>query len=194
MKDKILMIVFVLVLGSILTAALLAVNYVTTPVIQKNEEIATKSSILAALNIPFNSQNVEEVFADNVMQREQNGTTYYLTKEDTVAFPYSGSGLWGPIEGIIAIQPDFQRLEGITISRQEETPGLGSRITEAEYLMQFEGKRFTEGLKLVQPGRADRDNEIDSITGATMTTDAFINILNENIREAVPAIAEGEGR
>ncbi len=194
MKDKILMIVFVLVLGSILTAALLAVNYVTTPVIEKNEEIATKSSILAALNIPFNSQNVEEVFADNVMQREQNGTTYYLTKEDTVAFPYSGSGLWGPIEGIIAIQPDFQRLEGITISRQEETPGLGSRITEAAYLAQFQDKRFTEGLKLVQPGRADRDNEIDSITGATMTTDAFIKILNENIRQAVPAIAEGEGR
>jgi Na+-transporting NADH:ubiquinone oxidoreductase subunit C len=194
MKDKILMIVFVLVLGSILTAALLAVNYVTTPVIQKNEEIATKSSILEALNIPFNSQNVEEVFADNVMQREQNGTTYYLTKEDTVAFPYSGSGLWGPIEGIIAIQPDFQRLEGITISRQEETPGLGSRITEAAYLAQFQDKRFTEGLKLVQPGRADRDNEIDSITGATMTTDAFIKILNENIRQAVPAIAEGEGR
>jgi Na+-transporting NADH:ubiquinone oxidoreductase subunit C len=194
MKDKILMIVFVLVLGSILTAALLAVNYVTTPVIQKNEEIATKSSILEALNIPFNSQNVEEVFADNVMQREQNGTTYYLTKEDTVAFPYSGSGLWGPIEGIIAIQPDFQRLEGITISRQEETPGLGSRITEAAYLAQFQDKRFTEGLKLVQPGRADRDNEIDSITGATMTTDAFIKILNENIRKAVPAIAEGEGR
>jgi len=194
MKDKILMIVFVLVLGSILTAALLAVNYVTTPVIEKNEEIATKSSILAALNIPFNSQNVEAVFADNVMQREQNGTTYYLTKEDTVAFPYSGSGLWGPIEGIIAIQPDFQRLEGITISRQEETPGLGSRITEAAYLAQFQDKRFTEGLKLVQPGRADRDNEIDSITGATMTTDAFIKILNENIRQAVPAIAEGEGR
>jgi Na+-transporting NADH:ubiquinone oxidoreductase subunit C len=194
MKDKILMIVFVLVLGSILTAALVAVNYLTTPLIEKNEEIAAKTSILKALNIPFAPENVEETFSNNVEQRQQNGTTYYVTKEQTIAFPYSGSGLWGPIEGIIAIQPDFERLKGITISRQEETPGLGSRITEAEYLAQFEGKRFSGGLKLVQPGRSSADNEIDSITGATMTTEAFVKILNEDIQETVPAIAEGESR
>jgi len=192
MKDKILMIVFVLVLGSILTAALMAVNYLTTPVIEKNEEIAIKSSILKALNISFEPDEVEETFSNNVERRQQNGTTYYVAEDGDIAFPYSGSGLWGPIEGVIAIQPNFETLEGITISRQEETPGLGSRITEAEYLAQFEGKRFTEGLKLVQPGRSSADNEVDSITGATMTTDAFVKILNENLRETVPAIAEGE--
>jgi Na+-transporting NADH:ubiquinone oxidoreductase subunit C len=194
MKDKILMIVFVLVLGSILTAALVAVNYVTTPVIERNEEIATKSSILRALNIRFDPENVEEVFAANVEAKQQNGTTYYLTKEENIAFPYAGSGLWGPIEGIIAIQPDFQRLKGITIIRQEETPGLGSRITEADYLAQFEGKRFTDGLKMVQPGRSGADNEIDSITGATMTSDAFISIINENLEEVMPVIRQGEGQ
>jgi len=192
MKDKILMIVFVLVLGSILTAALMAVNYLTTPVIEKNEEIAIKSSILKALSISFEPDEVEETFSNNVERRQQNGTTYYVAEDGDIAFPYSGSGLWGPIEGVIAIQPNFETLEGITISRQEETPGLGSRITEAEYLAQFEGKRFTEGLKLVQPGRSSADNEVDSITGATMTTDAFVKILNENLRETVPAIAEGE--
>jgi Na+-transporting NADH:ubiquinone oxidoreductase subunit C len=194
MKDKILMIVFVLVLGSILTAALVAVNYVTTPVIERNEEIATKSSILRALNIRFDPENVEEVFAANVEVKQQNGTIYYLTKEDNIAFPYAGSGLWGPIEGIIAIQPDFQRLKGITIIRQEETPGLGSRITEADYLAQFEGKRFTDGLEMVQPGRSGADNEIDSITGATMTSDAFISIINENLEEVMPVIRQGEGQ
>lgn len=192
MKDKILMIVFVLVLGSILTAALVAVNYFTSPVIVKNEQIATKSSILRALGISFEPGEVEEVFENNVERRETNGTTYFVAESGDIAFPYSGSGLWGPIEGIIAVQPNFQILEGITISRQEETPGLGSRITEPQYLAQFEGKRFSEGLKLVQPGRADRDNEIDSITGATMTADAFLKMLNENIRETVPAIREGE--
>jgi Na+-transporting NADH:ubiquinone oxidoreductase subunit C len=194
MKDKILMIVFVLVLGSTLTAALVAVNYLTTPVIAKNEEIATKSSILGALDIDFEPGAVEEAFANNVEQREQNETTYYVSEDGTIAFPYSGSGLWGPIEGILAIRPDFQRLAGITISRQEETPGLGSRITEPQYLAQFQGKRFTEGLELVQPGRSSADNQIDSITGATMTADAFVTLLNENIEETVPVIAEGEGQ
>ena len=194
MKDKILMIVFVLVLGSILTAALVAVNHVTTPVIEKNEQIATKSSILRALGISFEPGEVERVFAGNVEQLEEQGTTYYVAENGDIAFAYSGSGLWGPIEGIIAIQPNFQTLEGVTISRQEETPGLGSRITEVQYLAQFEGRRFTEGLRLVQPGRSSADNEIDSITGATMTARAFIQILNESIRETVPAIAGGEGQ
>jgi len=194
MKDKILMIVFVLVLGSILTAALVAVNFYTTPIIEKNEEIATKSSILKALNIPFNQGEVEQIFADNVDEKQKDGITYYVAKDNNIAFPYSGSGLWGPIEGIIAVQPDFERLQGITIIRQEETPGLGSRIGEAPYLAQFEGKRFSEGLKLVQPGRSSQDNEIDSITGATMTSDAFIAILNENLQEVMPAIKQGEGQ
>jgi len=194
MKDKILMIVFVLALGSILTAALVAVNYLTTPVIEKNEEIATKSSILKALSISFEPDQVEETFANKVKQRQRNGTTYYVAEDGNIAFPYSGSGLWGPIEGIVAIQPNFQTLEGVTISRQEETPGLGSRITEPQYLAQFEGKRFTEGLKLVQPGRSSADNQIDSITGATMTSEAFVKILNENIEETVPEIRQGESR
>ena len=194
MKDKILMIVFVLVLGSILTTALVAVNYVTTPVIEKNEEIATKSSILEALSISFAPGEVEEVFSANVERREQDGQGYYVAENGEIAFPYSGPGLWGPIEGIVAIRPNFETLAGVTISRQEETPGLGSRITETEYLEQFEGKRFADGLELVQPGRSSADNEIDSITGATMTANAFVKLLNENIMETVPVIAEGEGQ
>jgi Na+-transporting NADH:ubiquinone oxidoreductase subunit C len=194
MKDKILMIVFVLVLGSILTAALVAVNYYTTPVIEKNEEISTKSSILRALNIPFNRDSVEQVFAGNVTEKRQDGTTYYVAGNGDIAFPYSGSGLWGPIDGVIALQPDFATLEGITIIHQEETPGLGSRITEPAYLAQFVGKRITNGLVLVQPGRSTADNEIDSITGATMTSDAFIHILNQNLGQAVPEIRQGESK
>ena len=55
-------------------------------------------------------------------------------------------------------------------------------------------KRFGEGLKLVQPGRSSQDNEIDSITGATMTSDAFISIINKNLGEQVPVIKQGEGQ
>ena len=92
---------------------------------------------------------------------------------------------------------EMRRMKAAVVASapKERSFGLAfDQATEAAYLAQFQDKRFTEGLKLVQPGRADRDNEIDSITGATMTTDAFIKILNENIRKSVPAIAEGEGR
>ena len=49
MKEKFLMVLFVLVLGSILTTALIGVNGFTAPMIKKNVEIKLKSNVLAAL-------------------------------------------------------------------------------------------------------------------------------------------------
>ena len=192
MKDKILMVVFVLVLGSILTGVLVAVNFYTAPVIERNEEIRQKSSVLQAFAIPYTPGRVEEVFARNVEVQRQNGKTYYVGRDGDIAFPYTGSGLWGPIEGIVAIKPDFQTLTGVTVIQQEETPGLGGRIAGQPFLSEFEGKRFVPKLELVPAGRSRADNQIDSITGATLTSNAFIAILNENLGEYVPVIERGE--
>ena len=192
MKDKIMMLVFVLVLGTILTGILVAVNYYTTPVISRNEQREVQAGVLQALGIPFPEGEQERVFADSVKARQAGGKTYYVADGAGIAFPYSGSGLWGPINGIVALNPDLRTLKGITILHQEETPGLGSRITEAAYLDQFRGKDFSSGLKLTPPGKAKANNEIDAITGATLSPKAFLDILNANLRAALPAIREGE--
>jgi Na+-transporting NADH:ubiquinone oxidoreductase subunit C len=194
MKDKIMMLVFVLVLGTILTGILVAVNWYTTPVISKNEQREIQANILKALGIPFGEGEVEEVFARNVKAKESGGRTYYVAAGAGIAFPYSGSGLWGPINGIVALNPDLNTLKAVTIIHQEETPGLGSRITEQPYLDQFKGKDFTAGLKLVPQGRSSGANEIDAITGATLTPKAFLEILNASLRSAVPAVREGENK
>ena len=192
MKSRIMMIVFILVLGSILTAALVAVASYTTPIIQRNEALETRKSILEALEIPFGEDDVEEVFAGNVREKKADGIPYYAARSGDIAFDYAGPGLWGPIEGIIAVGPRFEALTGITIIRQEETPGLGSRIGESAYLDQFKARRFAGGLRLVAPGRSQADNEIDSITGATLSANAFIEILNDALERKVPVIQQGE--
>ena len=192
MKDKIMMLVFVLVLGTVLTGILVAVNYYTTPVISRNEQREVQAGVLRALGIPFPEGEQERVFADSVKARQAGGKTYYVADGAGIAFPYSGSGLWGPINGIVALNPDLRTLKGITILHQEETPGLGSRITEAAYLDQFRGKDFSSGLKLTPPGKAKANNEIDAITGATLSPKAFLDILNANLRAVLPAIREGE--
>lgn len=192
MRDKILMVVFVLVLGSILTSVLVLVSAWTAPVITRNEELAAKSSVLQALGIPYEEPEIQRAFAENVREKQADGRLYYVAGNRDVAFPYSGSGLWGPIEGVIALQPDLQTLRGVTISRQEETPGLGSRIGEEEYLAQFADKKVSRGLKLVPPGRSSADNEIDAITGATLTSVAFVGILNASLESALPSIRKGE--
>jgi Na+-transporting NADH:ubiquinone oxidoreductase subunit C len=152
MKDKIMMLVFVLVLGTILTAILVAVNYYTTPVISRNEQREVQAGVLQALGIPFAEEEAPQVFAGSVQTRQAGGRQYYLAAGGQVAFAYAGSGLWGPISGIVALNEDLQTLKGVTILHQEETPGLGSRIAEAAYLDQFRNKDFSAGLKLTPPG------------------------------------------
>ena len=192
MKDKIMMLVFVLVLGTILTGILVVVNWSTTPVISRNEQREIQANILKALGIPFAAGEEERVFAGQVKAKESSGKSYYVAEGAGVAFAYSGSGLWGPINGIVALNPDLASLKAVTVIHQEETPGLGDRIKEQAYLDQFRGKDFASGLKLMPPGKASAANEIDAITGATLTPKAFLQILNKNLAAAVPAIREGE--
>ena len=76
------------------------------------------------------------------------------------------------------MNPNLVDISGLTIMQQEETPGLGSRIAEDEYLRMFVGKRFAPALELVAPGKGSGDTQIDSIARATMSSKAFLDILN----------------
>jgi Na+-transporting NADH:ubiquinone oxidoreductase subunit NqrC len=99
-------------------------------------------------------------------------------------------GLWGPISGTIALTPDLQEIQGISIIHQEETPGLGSRIADAEFLDGFKGKKITNGLFVQPPGKDLADNEVHGITGATLSSKALEAILNSEIKRNLSAIKE----
>lgn len=183
MKEKISMLVFVIILGSISAGLLVGINNYTKPRVIKNNELKLKSSILDTFGMEYKEDTIEQVFSQNIETFQKNGVMFYKTKTNEIAFEYSGSGLWGPISGIIALKPDLETIEGIKIIHQEETPGLGGRISELEFLTQFKGKKIIPKLLIVPSGKATEKNEIDGITGATMTSKAFENILNKKLKE-----------
>jgi Na+-transporting NADH:ubiquinone oxidoreductase subunit C len=191
MKDRILMVIFILVLGSILTTALLAVNSYTTPIIEKNNEITIKQSVLNALEIAFSENETEDVFSQNIEITTREDKDFYVSKEGNIAFEYTGSGLWGPIEGVIGIKPDYETIKAVTIIRQEETPGLGGRISEQWFLDSFKDKKLVPNLLITAPGKASNINEVDGITGATMSVKAFEAILNAQYHEYISLIKAG---
>ncbi len=193
MKEKLKMILFVLVLGSVLSTALVSVNAYTTPLIEKNKVKKLRISILKALDIPYSKDKVNEVFSENVATKNQGKREFYVAKSNgDIAFEISGSGLWGPIRGIIALGPDLNTIKGITIIHQEETPGLGGRIAEADFLDKFKTKKVFPRLMIMPPGKASQNNEIDGITGATLSCKAFEEILNREIEKYVSVIKESK--
>jgi Na+-transporting NADH:ubiquinone oxidoreductase subunit C len=77
------------------------------------------------------------------------------------------------------------------IIHQEETAGLGGRLAERKYLSNFGGKKFTPTIEIVNRRRAEKDNEVDGITGATLTSKAFEKLINAQVMSAV-AVYGGE--
>ena len=71
MKEKLLMILFVLILGSVLSIALVSVNAYTAPLIEKNKIRKLHVSVLKALDIPYSKDKMDEVFSENVATKKQ---------------------------------------------------------------------------------------------------------------------------
>ena len=191
MKSKLTMILFVLVLGSTLTTALVAVDYYTKEPIARNKLIKLRKSIMSSLRIPYTKETIDDSFSENVETQQQGQTKFYRAKNGgDIAFESQGMGLWGPISGTIALSPDLEQIQGLSIVHQEETPGLGGRIAEDEFLNRFKGKKIAAGLAILSPGKAKAENEVDGITGATLSCKAFELLLNEEIKKYVSVIKE----
>jgi len=193
MKEKVVMIVFILILGSAWTTALVGVDRWTAPIIEKHQTEKRRASILNALGIEYQAGSLDQAFVENVESVENGDKVFYRAKNGSVAFAITGSGVQGPITGVVAMCPDLETIAGITIVSQEETPGLGDRLFESEALARFKGKKVVPELLIKRPGKANGDNEVDGVTGATLTCGAFQKLLNSQTREYI-ILAGGDGQ
>ena len=170
--------VFVVVMGTVSGALLVGLNLLTGPLIAKNEEIKLKSAIMEVLEIPYTKADVLDVFKDKVKDKVKGGVHFFTGPDGSVAFEFSGPGLWGPVYGTISVNPDLKSIRTMRILHQEETPGLGARIAEHDFLKQFRNKGFLPRLLFMPQGKASADNEVDAITGATGSSRALEKLLN----------------
>lgn len=184
---KIMNVLFILVLGILSAFLLLKVEALTVEKIKQNRERELKNAILEAASIDYKENQVFQVFDKNIRKKmvktSDNEFEYYLSPDDLYIFEFEGRGLWGMIEGVMALKPDLETIKSIRIISQKETPGLGGRISEESFLSQFEKKKVSPQLPLILKVRekAKKINEIDAITGATMTSSALIDMLNKSV-------------
>ena len=99
--------------------------------------------------------------------------------------PVYGMGLWGPINGYIALNEDKQTVYGAYFNHEGETAGLGVEIKDdASWQAKFVGKKlFAEGnpeIALAVKKKVDNvDTQVDAVTGATLTSDGVSAMLHE---------------
>ncbi len=169
----------------------------TQDAIAKNKEAEKVSNILKVLGAPVDedtpTEELLQIFTESVRTKEQGNLKLYMYstggKVSAVAILVAGPGLWGPIKGFLSLEPDMRTIRGVTFHEQEETPGLGGEIGAAWFTDQFKGKTIVHngyaGIRIVRGGGQRAPNEVDAITGATMTCNAVEALLNAAIQELV---------
>lgn len=180
MKEKLKNVFFILLLGSASTSLLLGIENYTLPKIKEYEELKLKATILEAAGVEYSEDSLKEAFRKNIREERKEGFVYYLSPDNFPIFKFRGRGLWGMIEGIISLSPDLETIRNIRIISHEETPGLGGRISEEGFLNQFQGKKIVPGLILVLRRKATEVNEVDGISGASITVQSLVKMINES--------------
>lgn len=192
MKRYLKMVYFILILGTLTSMVFVGMEVWTRPLIEANAANELKSIVLNANDIPFNTGNISTVFDQNIEVRKVGEFTFYVEKASgRVSYQFSGGGVWGPIIGVITLEPDKETIRQIRIMQQEETPGLGGVVADLRYLAKYVGVLMVPKIEVNIPDSSpNKPNEVDSITGATRTSKAFEQILNDSYVERLNALAQ----
>ncbi|MBN2050187.1 MAG: FMN-binding protein [Spirochaetales bacterium] len=198
-KERIYPVLFMLVLTLIFIGIVSAIYLSTREVVLLNESLFLKKALLYAADfpVPEGSTEAEEAFQTHFREvgdgRSGEGYFEILQGQGSqvvgYAFLTSGAGLWGEIEAVLAFEKDLKTLRGIEFTKQNETPGLGARITEQWFKEQFRRKKGP--FVFVPEGEAAGSNEVDAITGATRTSEAVKAIVNRAVNEAGEFVGGG---
>jgi Na+-transporting NADH:ubiquinone oxidoreductase subunit C len=188
MSQNIKTIIFVLIMGLITSLTLLGVEALTADRIQNNQDAEIKAAILDAYGITYTAADINTIFDDSVEIVVIGEWTFYVDEvSGNISYAFLGNGVWGPIEGIITLQSDFETIVKIAVLQQEETPGLGGVVAEPQYLATFIGKKMVPSLEINKDPALNLINEVDAIVGATNTSKRFETLLNANYANAKSA-------
>ena len=196
MKRSLHVLLYAAVLGTVCALVLTAAGGLTRPYYEANKQAERNRNILDVLGVPYppeaDAAELVRLFDRDVRTQTRGSLEVFSYapqgRVEAVAVLVSGQGLWGPIHGVLALGPDLRTILAVRFYQQEETPGLGGQITSAAFRDRFVGKRVVDagarpGVRLVAPGTATEPNEVDAITGATMTSNRVERILNATIRQ-----------
>ena len=117
----------------------------------------------------FKAQNIDEVMAAKDDAGNELGYAFTVTTSE---------GYGGDIRFAMGVQEDGT-LNGISILSISETAGLGMRANTEDFKNQFKDKNV-EKFTYTKTGAAS-DDEIDALSGATITTNAMTNGVNAGL-------------
>ncbi len=176
-QERLFTVFFMFAVTFITISAVSAAHLFTEKRVKRFERLYLKQAILiaAGLDIPEKAENIEKIFDEKISEIKGHPGCFFVRKDlsqeiSGYVLMVEGAGLWGRISSAVGFDAKGERIIGMEFIYQNETPGLGARITEPWFKEQFKGKKGP--FHIVAEGESDGENEFEAITGATITTTA----------------------
>ena len=166
--------------------ALAAVQLGLMPIIKKNQLNFKSQQVPSMIPGSARGEGVDvKDFGQVFAAVSENGqkTGWVVSGRDT--------GFAGTIDLLIGLDAKAENILSIRVVDQKETPGLGDFITKPDFQKRFEGKSTLKPLRVVKTKPGD-PQEVEAITGATISSKAVVKIVNatvENFRSKMPGEA-----
>lgn len=222
MPESLKSIVFALVLcvvcSGLLTGAAVGLKpYQVANVRIDRQKNILKSVGLAQEGVAYAPADIERLFSDHIrcMRVSPAGeplapgeslprslSVYLNVKADGAVenyiIPIDTQGLWGKIQGYLAVSSDGRTVSGFTVYQHSETPGLGGEIEKAWFQKNFVGKKIVNAagefvsVSIAKGAVTDgvppeaRQNFVDGISGATLTGRYLSKGMETILREYEP--------
>ena len=143
-----------------------------------NKVTAKKIAELENENSKKNMQSL--VSADDFEKCSDGGIDYYTAIKggDTAAYIFteSAKGYGGDVSVMTAVKPDGTVAGVAILDVSGETPGLGQNAAKESFYSQYAGLK--KGVSLLKNGAKAENNEVDAVTGATITSTAVTRAVN----------------
>lgn len=91
-----------------------------------------------------------------------------------IVFEAVGDGYVGPITVAVGVDVATETVVGVKVLSQTESPGMGEKIEEDEFLDQFQGKSLGDPFAVGQ--------DVDGITGSTVSAKAVADLVGDKAR------------
>lgn len=187
----------VLIMAIVFGALLAMVQLTLSPKIAANMQAETFSAVPVLIygegNVPADAKVETSAITVKSGSRDLSYPVYIVKSGGKVTgFAVKGSimGYADYIEMLVGFNADVSEVTGIFVVYQKETPGLGSKITETDWNGQFTGKSTATPLAV---NSKDAKANIDSISGATISSVAVTDIVNNIVRDVKSALIKKAG-
>jgi electron transport complex protein RnfG len=153
--------------------------------LQETIERKAREKVYSKLKVLFGENSIPQEIREKETDKKP---LYYVMKDDSqalmgYAFEATGSGFADKIVLLIGVDAKFEKVRGIDVLKTSETPGFGDKMKDESFKGQFtDSQAPAAGNKLaVIKAGSPAQLQILSITGATITSEAVVKIVNDAV-------------